>query len=149
MNRIQNESYICQCNENTKTDTWKCSIKHEYKQKNGWIRPATADFKKITRIFSKNGTRVVTIEPSIQKDGRTYDQLILIDWTTGNSIMLTTGKFVVTQLLACNELLGKFYFIGTKENNPGVRHLYSVDTDSRKRINCLTCNLEVSYSMQL
>ena len=140
MNRVQNESYVCKCTENTGSNAWKCQIKHQFKQKNGWIK----FLPKGSRIFNKNGTSVATIEPCIQNDGRTYDQLILIDWMTGTYDCLTEGKFVVTQVLAHDELLGKFYFIGTKENSPGVRHLYSVDTWDRKNIICLTCDLKVS-----
>lgn len=43
----------------------------------------------------------------------------MIDWITGKSVKLTEGKFVVTQILANDELLEKIYFIGTKENGPG------------------------------
>ena len=148
MNRVQNESYTCKCTESTTINAWECHIKHEYKQKNGWIPPVTVDDKITTRIFNKNGTSVVTIEPIRQKDGRTYDQLIIIDWITGNVKKLTEGKFVVTQILANDEMLGKFYFIGTKENRPGERHLYSVDTGGRNNIICLTCELKVSFFMQ-
>ena len=144
MNRIQNESYICKCTENADSNTWKCQIKHEYKQKNGWIQHNGDYSKRTTRIFNENGTSVVTIEPCLQKNGRTYDQLIIIDWITGKFETLTEGKFVVTQILANDESLGKFYFIGTKVGSPGVRHLYSVDTVGRENIICLTCDLKVS-----
>ena len=136
MNRIQNESCVCKCTENTRRNAWKCSIKHEYKQKNGWVQISI-----IKRICNKNGTSLVTIEPSPQQDGRSYNHLILIDWITGKSVKLTEGIFVVTKLLAYDEFLENFYFIGTKENHPGERHLYSVDTGSRKNVNCLTCDL--------
>ena len=139
MNRIQNESFVCKCTENTNNE-WKCHIKHQFEQKNGWIK----EMPQGSRIFNKNGTSVATIEPCIQEDGRTYDQLILIDWMKGTHECLTKGKFVVTQVLAHDELFEKFYFIGTKENTPGVRHLYSVDNGDRNIIRCLTCDLKVS-----
>ena len=141
MNRIQNESFICKCTENADSNTWKCQIKHEYKQKNGWIKHMP---DALSRIFNKNGTSVGIINPSLQKDGRNYNHLILLDWMTGDFVKLTEGQFVVTKILANDERLGKFYFTGNKENNPGVRHLYSVDTGGKNNIICLTCDLKVS-----
>ena len=99
----------------------------------------------LSRIFNKNGTSVGIINPSLQKDGRNYNHLILLDWMTGDFVKLTEGQFVVTKILANDEHLDKFYFIGNKENNPGVRHLYSVDTGGKNNIICLTCDLKVSW----
>ena len=134
MNRIQNESYYCKCLESE--SFWDCTVEHEYKQPNGWIEPATP------KIFNDNGTRVVTIEPHLENDGRYYDHLIMIEGS--ESYKLTEGKIVVTDVLAWDEDTETVYFMATRDNIPGTRHLYKVDDSGRTFIVCLTCDLEVS-----
>ena len=146
MNRVQNESCICKCIE-WDTKSWQCIILREYKEQNGWIMDLKQEKnnQKVRSIFNKDGTGMVTMEPQLQSDGRYYNQLIMIDCMEGNVIQLTKGKFVVTQILAWDEVSGTFYFIGTKENSPVSRHMYSVDVGGGKDIKCLTCNRKVRY----
>ena len=133
MNRIQNESYFCKCIE--AGNAWECNVEHEYKQQSGWLEPATP------KIFDDSGTRVITIEPHLENDGRYYDQLIMIE--NGNVTKLSEGQFVVTDILAWDEPTETVYFMGTSKNSPGIRHLYSVDDSGRNFLTCLTCDLEV------
>ena len=124
--------------------SWACTILYDIKQQNGWIELPLG-----SHIFNNNGTGMVTIKAQLQNDGRTYYHLVLIDCIEGNEVYLTEGRFVLQKILSWDEISGTFYFIGTKENNPNSRHLYSVDLGGRKAIKCLTCDLKVRCSFNL
>ena len=144
MNRVQNESYICKCIENY-IQSWTCTILYDNKQQNGWVVHGYGD----RYIFNNNGTGMVTWKAQLQKDNRTHNHLVLVDCIEGSVVYLTGGKFVVYQILAWDEISGTLYFIGTKENSPNSRHMYSVDLAGRKDIKCLTCDHKVRYSFNL
>ena len=154
MNRVRNESYICKCIEN-KIRSWTCSILYDNKQQNGLVvnghSPDIAERHwEHSYIFNKNGTGMVTWKAQMQNNHRTYSHLVLVDCMEGNVMYLTEGKFVIyQQILAWDERSETIYFLGTKENSPLSRHLYSVDVGGRKDIKCLTCDLKVRYSFYL
>ena len=151
MNRVQNMSVISKCVQRDKTNCWHCMMIHEYAQHNGWIEPVSIDyriqFSAINKIFSKDGSRLVTIEPHLEQNGKSYNHLILIDLTTGSVSQLTKGLFAVTELLAWDEISGSIYFMGHRDTKPDTRHLFRVvNTDAPT---CLTCNLKVTTSRNI
>jgi len=137
MNRIQNESIMSSCTETT--DGWTCENTFERKQVNGWLDPGSPMF------YNENGDSVVMQLPSLQNDNLTYPQIqrttYNASYTTTNC--LTSGKQAVTEILAWDEETKTVYFMATKENLPGSRHLYKVDDQGLGDMLCLTCDLQI------
>jgi hypothetical protein len=138
MNRIQNESIISLCNEDTAV--WQCRKIFMQQQHNGWIEIAPPP------MFSQDRTSFISIIPSYQTSMKYYKHIgkQTID---GNLSMMTSGDFVVIEILSWDEIKEKVYFIGTSTEGPGARQLYAVDYNNN--IECLTCELKVCNSVAI
>jgi len=136
MNRIQNESIISECRESG--DNWDCQSIFEQKQENGWIEIAPAP--------TYNGNIFIQILPSIQdSDSRHYKHIAKIDPTQDpKETFLTSGNFVVTEILSWDMVKGLIYFMGTDMMRPGSRHLYVVSDNGDMDTQCITCDIKTS-----
>jgi len=133
MNRIQNESIISEC-----TDAgaiWFCSTLYMQVEEHGWIEIAPSP------NYSNSDDSFLTILPDIQAaDGRHYKHVAKI---TGPSVVfLTEGTFVVTKILAWDQVKGLVYFMGTDSLDPGSSHFYLVPDDGSKDSICITCTIQ-------
>ena len=137
MNRIQNESVLCICEE--EAVSWECSILNSVNQENGWLEPGTPFVSDLT------GTAVITIQSTLQNDNRHYPHVVKI-MMDGTVVPLTQGYLVVTDILDWDEDEMAIYFMGTDDRSPGSRHLYSVDEHGNGFLTCLTCNIKVNIN---
>jgi hypothetical protein len=139
LNRIGNETVVAHCLE--AGSIWKCNTVFTLQQKNGWISEEFAP------LYNQNGSAFLIIVPSFQtKLNRTYRHIGKKE-VGGNLTMLTSGAFVVTKILGWDVELDTVYFMGTGDNRPGDRHLYSVNRNASML--CLTCTLKVSYILNI
>ena len=59
-------------------------------------------------------------------------------------MFLTSGNFVVTEILSWDDVNGLIYFMGTDSMRPGARHLYVVADTGSKDTQCITCTIKVN-----
>ena len=136
MNRIQNQSIISECRE--AGEQWECKTIFSQKQENGWIEIAPPP--------TYSGNVFIQILPSLQEsDSRHYKHIAKIDPAqTGDPMFLTSGNFVVTEILSWDDVNSLIYFMGTDSMRPGARHLYVVADNGSKDTQCITCTIKVS-----
>jgi dipeptidyl-peptidase 4 len=114
---------------------WKCETVFKLAQKNGWISELFAP------IYNKNGSVFLILVPSMQTSLNKSFQHIGRKEVSGDMKMLTSGTYVVTEILAWDEDVDVVYFMRTGDNEPGNRHLYSVDRNAS--LICYTCLIKV------
>jgi len=136
MNRIQNESIISECRE--ADQTWDCQTIFSQKQENGWIEIAPPPTYNVD-VF-------IQILPSLQdSDSRHYKHIAKIDPSQNpKEIFLTSGNFVVTEILSWDKENGLIYFMGTDTMRPGSRHFYVVSDNGNMDSQCITCGIKTS-----
>ena len=138
MNRIQNESVISLCSDNSGSSMWECNNIYMQQQHNGWIEIAPPP------LFSSDRTSFISILPSAQASSLRNYKHIGKQEVGGSLTFLTAGEFVVTEILSWDEAKDTIYFMGTMSEGPGARHLYSVTGAS---VTCLTCEIRVSRNL--
>ena len=87
--------------------------------------------------YNSDGSQFLQILPHVV-DNKKYQHLAKVVPKLGSNF-LTEGAMVVTQVLTWYN--NKVYFVGTKENDPGSRHLYVYDGSSSR---CVTCDLPMA-----
>jgi hypothetical protein len=155
MNRIQNESIISECRE--AEQNWECQTIFSQKQENGWIEiapPPTYSGDVFIQILpslqesdSRHYKHIAKIDPS-QDCNTCYkknNQLILL-FFLAKAIFLTSGNFVVTEILSWDKVKGLIYFMGTDSMRPGSRHFYVVPDNGSMDSQCITCDIKVRCS---
>lgn len=108
--------------------------------KTGWI-----DFFK-QPTFSKNGSHFMYIAPQFQKGANdSYAHLTLVSVQTGKQTAITSGEFVVLELLHWNEDSNTVFYSANEKNAPYVKHIYSKQLNNlTSTAHCLTCNITIS-----
>jgi dipeptidyl-peptidase-4 len=132
MNRIQNASALSECRE--EASAWVCKALHTREQPGGWIEIAPPP------VYGEGGLLVLL--PSRQPSGLTFPHVALLAGGA-EPVFLTTGEFVVTEILAWDEDRAIVYLLGTDPQGPGARHLYTVGTDGGGQL-CVSCSLVTS-----
>ena len=140
MNRIQNELVISECRE--ERNKWTCIKVFAQKQENGWIEI------KPPPVYSGSSKSVfIQILPSVQENGLTYPHIARVNTSVGEETMfLTKGLMVVTEILSWDEETDLVYFMATEEEgrNIGNRHTYSVPGNGSGSVTCITCEMLTS-----
>eukprot|EP00096_Caligus_rogercresseyi_P014799 TRINITY_DN728_c0_g1_i2.p1 TRINITY_DN728_c0_g1~~TRINITY_DN728_c0_g1_i2.p1 ORF type:complete len:505 (-),score=108.80 TRINITY_DN728_c0_g1_i2:135-1649(-) len=128
-NRVQNYSIVSLC----QADTGSCSDSLVMEEPRGWMELEEPP------VFTAGG-RVFAL--ALSSDGFTHVNIINRD--TNQRIPLTSGKFVVTEISHWDEVLHRIYFVATRPEYPGERHLYSVsdfEAPAPGIVECISCNL--------
>lgn len=129
MNRIQNTTAINLCE--VKRDL-QCDEVFVMPQREGWV-----DYKFSVRFNKHNPSRkFLTIMPAATMRHR-FRQLFLIDLENNRRTLLTRKDSEVTEILEWTKE-DHVYYIGTKENEPGTRHLFRLEL-GQPEPDCLTC----------
>ncbi|KAJ8679458.1 hypothetical protein QAD02_015245, partial [Eretmocerus hayati] len=133
MNRVQNQAFIRLCD----VLNGNCSTALAYKEKNGWVEQF------VPPLFSKDGSSFVLILPQKQGTRGFWRHVVLMEEVTSKSpkvTALTSGLFVVTEILAWDEENNHVYYLATSEQDPAQKHLYRVSSlDRNQRSECLSC----------
>ncbi|XP_058799148.1 venom dipeptidyl peptidase 4-like isoform X2 [Phymastichus coffea] len=138
MNRVQNQAYFHLCNVVTR----KCNTALEYKERNGWVEQF------VPPLFSKDGTGFLLILPQKQGNRGDWRHAVLVTNATTDSpklTALTSGLFVVTEIVVWDEDNHYVYYLATKAEDPGQKHLYRVsllDRNRRGSNDCLSCGIK-------
>ncbi|XP_066587909.1 venom dipeptidyl peptidase 4 isoform X2 [Prorops nasuta] len=138
MNRVQNGAYFHLCDVNSNKPN--CSTVLSYFERNGWVEQFEPP------KFSEDGTAFLLILPRKQKDGTDWRHLVHVSNTTTNptTTALTSGYFVVTEIVSWDEKNSNVYYLATTEQESAQQHLYRVSLSSknttRQRSKCLSCN---------
>lgn len=108
--------------------------------KTGWV-----DFFK-SPTFNKNGSHFIYIAPQFQPEvNDSYAHLTLVSVETGKQTALTSGEFVVLELLHWNDETDTIFYAANEKNAPYVKHIYSKRlSDLPAKAECLTCNITKS-----
>lgn len=105
----------------------------------GWI-----DFFKAP-TFNKNGTQFLYIAPQLQKEvNDSYQHLTLVSVDSGKQTPITSGEFVVLEVLHWNEDTNTVFYAANDKNASYVKHIWSVQLNSPNETQCLTCNISRS-----
>jgi len=128
MNRIQNMTAINLCD--TIGDV-SCKEVFVHKESNGWV-----DYK-FDVVFNKYRpmNRFLTILGSTTNPN--YRQLLLVDVDNNQRTLMTRKNSEVTKILKWTRE-DHVYYVGTREDEPGSRHLYRLEL-GQPEPDCLTC----------
>lgn len=136
MNRVQNEAHFRMCN----VISQNCSTALAYKEKNGWVEQF------VPPLYSKDGTSFLIILPQEQSNKGDWRHVVLISNATTNApkvTALTSGLFVVAEIVAWDEENHYVYYLATSEHDPAQKHLYRVSIlDHNHRSDCLSCEIK-------
>ncbi|KAK4880204.1 hypothetical protein RN001_008350 [Aquatica leii] len=138
MNRIQNEASIVAYSIGAQASF---EIINTIKQPNGWVELFTPP------KFSKDGSKFVIIESQDQGNGEGfYRHLTLYDRVANSrGKPLTSGLFVVTEILEWDNTNNLIYYQANMPNNSSVQHVFSVSTISLET-RCISCSLHTRYT---
>ena len=129
MNRVQNAATTSECEKGT--GAWNCTSVHEITEPDGWVILQEP-------YYNPDGSKFLQILPHAF-EGKEYQHLAIVEPRLGSTLQfLNNGPIVVTQVITWSG--NKVYFVGTKENEPGSRHLYVHDGSSK----CVTCDLQMA-----
>lgn len=133
MNRIQTKSVISTCTEDGQV--WNCQERFSQSEDNhGWIEIQAPP------LYSDYDNTFIQILPSVQDTNITYPHIALVDTDKNTTTFVTSGLFVVREILSWDEDEQVIWFMGTGRNSPSSSHLYTVNTDS-KDMTCVTCEM--------
>ena len=136
MNRIQTKSVISTCTENG--DIWSCVERFSESEDNGWIEIMAPP------VYSDTDNTFIQILPSDQDAAAdtnlTYPHIALVDTDKDSTTFVTSGQFVVREILSWDEEQQEIWFMGTGISSPSSSHMYTVNTGS-KNMTCITCNM--------
>lgn len=92
--------------------------------------------------FNENGSQFVYISSQFQKDANdSYPHLTLISMDTGKQTVLTSGKFVVLDVLHWSEDTDTIFYAANDENASYVKHVWSIEVNNPSIRHCLTCQI--------
>uniref|UniRef100_A0A0C9RFV4 Venom dipeptidyl peptidase 4 n=2 Tax=Fopius arisanus TaxID=64838 RepID=A0A0C9RFV4_9HYME len=135
MNRVQNHAYFHLYNVETSVYTTAL----DYHEKHGWIEQFTPPH------FSRDGKTFILILPQKQSSDNDYwSHLVMVTNTaTGTTRALTSGTFVVTEIVAWDQDNYLVYYLATVPGDPGQQHLYRVSTLEMVSVpECLSCGVK-------
>ena len=136
MNRVQNRAYFRMCN----VDHHNCSTALDYRERNGWVEQF------VPPLFSKDASAFLLILPQNQSEGGAWRHVTMVTNATTNSpksMALTSGHFVVTEIVAWDEENNFVYYLATNETDSAQKHLYRVTIDhlNGHQVTCLSCGI--------
>ncbi|KAG7166627.1 Dipeptidyl aminopeptidase-like protein 6-like [Homarus americanus] len=132
MNRAQNTSVITTCAH----PMYYCEATHtEHSGGHGWVELYDAP------IFSEDGQSYLVRLPVRDGEEGEFKHVNLYSVRMRRVMPITHGAFEVTDILGWDQNNNYIYYMATKEDEPGERHLYRVaDALPMLRIpECLSC----------
>ncbi|KAK5646663.1 hypothetical protein RI129_005127 [Pyrocoelia pectoralis] len=134
MNRVQNEAAIVMYNP---SEPVSMLVINNMKQSNGWLELFTPP------KFSKDGSKFLIIQSQDQENGAgAYRHLTIYSTSSNNpGKPLTSGLYVVTEILEWDEENDLVYYQANMPNASEVQHVFTVSTSSLKT-KCITCNMQ-------
>uniref|UniRef100_A0A1Y1KXZ8 Venom dipeptidyl peptidase 4 n=1 Tax=Photinus pyralis TaxID=7054 RepID=A0A1Y1KXZ8_PHOPY len=134
MNRVQNEASIVMYNLG---DPPTMLTVNTLKQNNGWLELFTPP------KFSKDGSKFLIIHSQDQGHGAgSYRHITIYPTNNANNPgkPLTSGLFVVTEILEWDEANDLVYYQANMPNASEVQHVFTVSVNTLKT-KCVTCSL--------
>ncbi|XP_063983371.1 venom dipeptidyl peptidase 4 isoform X3 [Diachasmimorpha longicaudata] len=135
MNRVQNQVYIR--TYDAENSVYKMVLM--YREDNGWIEQYAAPH------FSRDGKTFILILPQKQQlDNDYWSHLVMVTNRENRTTRpLTSGTFVVTEIVAWDQDNYLVYYLATVPGDPGQQHLYRVSTLPEKSApECLSCGVK-------
>lgn len=134
MNRVQSQGEIIKCL--TSTNQPNCEAVLNLDVTGGWVEFFTAPF------YNKEGDEMVFIGSS-----NGYRHVISLSLKSPfTRSARTSGKFVVTEILAFNKEENVIIFTANTEEDSKAQHIYSVKNEEGAQKTCLTCVPNSSFS---
>ncbi|XP_015790556.1 inactive dipeptidyl peptidase 10-like [Tetranychus urticae] len=138
MRREQNYSVVSLCSAQS---DWICSKHLEEKvdseTKGGWVEMFEAP------LITKDKRHYLLTLPLSEPESGSFRQIVMITINGRVKNFLTQGQQDVTQILAHRHDTRTVFYAATLEDNPGVRHIFSIPdihSSSPRNPYCLTCN---------
>ncbi len=143
MNRVQNESVVSEC-RSPSAGSWICETVYTLAEPEGWIDLFQPP------LYNSAGDQLLQIQTNREDPDAElhYPHLAKVSTDTGDTLFLSEGDFVVTEILSWNEVVGTVDFMGTGIGSPGVRHHYQVNDDGSD-LECVSCDLDMPVSKQV
>lgn len=161
--RSQQDAKVLICNtkqvvDENNSDSFKCKVKLSFTEKFGWISMFT------NKIASYNESHFLIIarkyeDPFIQyidhlalvsyiDNNFKPTNLLLNNYTKSDNIdknlplmFLTSGNMQVIEIYGIDYNEEIVYFLATGIDEPGERHLFSVQVNNRQQVTCITCDI--------
>ncbi|XP_076165408.1 venom dipeptidyl peptidase 4 isoform X2 [Ptiloglossa arizonensis] len=137
MNRVQNEAYFHLCYVDALVPN--CTTALSYAEEHGWVEQFEPP------VFSNDGNSFLTILPQKQEDNSHWKHVVAITNVSlgrGNVVALTSGHFVVTEIVAWDQENSYLYYLATTEKESAVQHLYKMSVHgSDRKPKCLSCSI--------
>ncbi|XP_043274698.1 venom dipeptidyl peptidase 4-like isoform X2 [Venturia canescens] len=134
MNRVQSKAYFSFYNLEASNDKTALA----YEESNGWVEQFESPH------FSNDGTAFLLILPQEQSDNTSWRHLVIVNNTISEKptvTALTSGTFVVTEIVSWDQKNSLIYYLATTESDSGQQHLYRLST-IYKKTECLSCNVK-------
>lgn len=134
LNRVQNESFFVAYDTE---EPFSSVILSHFEEPKGWLELF------VPLKFNKKGTEFIIIISQDQGGNAGGYRHIALFNLTKNAVAkpLTKGKFVVTEILDWNEVDNIIYYEANTEEDPSVKHIYSVSAINGA-IKCISCKLK-------
>ncbi|CAK9800503.1 Venom dipeptidyl peptidase 4 [Anthophora quadrimaculata] len=140
MNRVQNRTYFHFCYVHEPTPNCTTALSHF--EKHGWVEQFEPP------MFSDDGNSFLTILPQRQHDASHWRHAVAITNVSSGrpkSTALTSGRFVVTEIVSWDQENSYLYYLATTEEESAVQHLYRISTKAvaggERKPKCLSCGI--------
>lgn len=127
-NRVQNQAIITSCDEKN-----NCLEVQDIKADGGWLELFSAP------IFNKNGSQFVIITSQQQDGAGGYHHITMISTTSNTSEAITSGKYVVQDILKWDAETNLIFYTANTEQESHVLHIYVVLGEPGATPQCLSC----------
>ncbi|XP_059608400.1 venom dipeptidyl peptidase 4 isoform X2 [Phlebotomus argentipes] len=132
MNRVQNRCYMTRCN----ADSGSCQTILSMTSSDGWVEFFNPP------LVNADGSQLAFIASQPQgSNAGSYRHLTLLPTSSGTSQALTSGRFVVTEVLQWDTDANVIFFMGNTETHSEELHLYAIRASAGAQKQCLTCQL--------
>ncbi|XP_050596155.1 venom dipeptidyl peptidase 4 isoform X3 [Bombus affinis] len=138
MNRVQNEAYFRFCSVHDSLPNCTTALKHS--ERHGWVEQFEPP------MFTDDGDSFLTILPQKQHDASYWRHAVAITNVSSGktrSFALTSGRFVVTEIVSWDQKNSYLYYLATTEEESAVQHLYRISTKTGggRKPKCLSCGI--------
>ncbi|XP_055621783.1 venom dipeptidyl peptidase 4 isoform X1 [Toxorhynchites rutilus septentrionalis] len=127
-NRVQNQAIITSCDEKN-----NCLEIQDIKANGGWLELFSAP------IFNKDGSQFVIISSQEQAEAGGYHHITMISTTSKTSVAITSGKYVVQDILKWDLETNLIFYTANTEQESHVLHIYAVLGEPGAKPQCLSC----------
>lgn len=130
MNRVQNEAIMQSCGITQKL----CAGIIPIKSSTGWIDFFTAP------LYDSTGNKMIFISSQPQGEAGAFRHIFYVE-EVGTPVAITSGKFVVLEILKWHKASNRIFFSANLENDPGAKHIFTMKPNVGQTPECITCKL--------